>query len=178
MNTPRHPFRLNLGFFLPQSIGYHHDFPFEFDEIEFTEDFSLRHFDGTVTVSRTPQGLLAQGVFEGNLELECVRCLKPYEHRLHWEMTELYLFKREKIEGEEEQLLLPENAQIDIERFVREEALLDLPINPICKEDCQGLCQVCGADLNLGDCGHEELPEEEPDEDELASPFAGLKDLL
>lgn len=176
MNTPRHPFRLNLGFFLPQSIGYRHDFPFEFDEIQLAEDFNLRHFDGTVTVSRTPQGLLAQGVFEGDLELECARCLKHYEHRLHWEMTELYVFNRE--DTAEDDLILPDNAQIDIEEFVREDALLDVPYNPICKEGCQGLCQVCGTDLNLGDCGHEDLPEEEPDEDGLASPFAGLKDLL
>ena len=175
MNTPRHPFRLNLGFFLPQTVGYRHDFPFEFDEIQLAEDFTLHKFDGTVTVSRTPQGLLLQGVFEGNLNLECVRCLKTYAHRLRWEMIELYAFNRDS--ATEDDLLLPENAQIDIEEFVREDALLDIPINPICAEDCQGLCQVCGADLNFGDCGHEDPPEEEPDEEEFDSPFAGLEDL-
>lgn len=176
MNTPRHPFRLNLGFFLPQTVGYRHDFPFAFDRIVLSDELDLRDFDGTVTVSRTPQGLLAQGFFEGDLELECVRCLKTYAQRLRWEMTELYAFNRDS--ATEDDLLLPENAQIEIEEFVREDALLEIPINPICTEDCQGLCQVCGADLNIGDCGHEELPEEEADEDELDSPFAGLKDLL
>jgi uncharacterized protein len=174
VNTPRNPFRLNLGFFLPQSPGYRHDFPFAFEEIELGKDFSLRNFDATVKVSRTPQGLLVQGVFEGDHTLECVRCLKGYEHRLHWEMTELYVFNRR--EAEEDDLILPENALIDIEEFVREDSQLDVPINPICKEDCLGLCQVCGIDLNSGDCDHEELPAEEPDEFD-DSPFAGLKDL-
>ncbi len=174
MNTSHHPFRLNLGFFLPQTPGYRHDFPFSFDEIELGENFTLRDFDGTVTVSRTPQGLLVQGVFEGDQTLECVRCLKDYEHRLRWEMTELYVFNRR--EASEEDLILPENALIDIEEFVREDAQLDVPLNPICKEDCQGLCQVCGTDLNLGDCGHEDLPPEEPGEF-ADSPFAGLRDL-
>ena len=174
MNTPRHPFRLNLGFLLPQSVGYHHTFPFQLDYVKFADDLSLREFEGTVTVSRTPQGLLLQGDFQGNLDLECVRCLKTYEHRLHWDMIELYVFNRENVD--EDNQLLPDNAQIDIEELVREDSQLDIPINPICKEDCQGLCQVCGADLNLGDCGHEDLPVED-DGEESASPFAGLKDL-
>ena len=116
MNTPRHPFRLNLGFFLPQNVGYYHDFPFEFEYIKLNEEFSLRDFEGTVTVNRTPQGLLLQGDFEGSLDVECVRCLKPYEHRLHWEMIELYVFNPEN--ADEDNHLLPDNALIDIEEFV------------------------------------------------------------
>ena len=60
MNTPRHAFRLKLGFFLPQSVGYFHDFPFEYELVVFTDQFSLRNFEGIVTVNRTPQGLLLQ----------------------------------------------------------------------------------------------------------------------
>ena len=74
-------------------------------------------------------------------------------------------------------MILPDNAEIDLTEFIQEEAHLDVPFNPICKENCLGLCQICGIDLNLGDCGHEEIPPEEPPEDEN-SPFAGLKDLL
>ncbi len=173
MNTPRHPFRLNLGFLLPQDIGSHHDFPFEFEHLEFDESLSLDHFDGNLIVSRTPQGLLLQGNFSADTELQCVRCLKNYTHRLSWEMTELYVFKRENVDEDNHQL--PFNAEIDIEEFVREDAQLDIPINPVCREDCQGLCQICGADLNLGDCGHRE--EADDDDIPLNSPFAGLKDL-
>lgn len=173
MNTPRYPFRLKLGFFLPQSVGYFHEFPFEFDHIRFDEEFSLDNFEGTVTANRTPQGLLLVGEFSGDTELECVRCLKTYTHRLNWEMTELYVFNRENVD--EDNHLLPDNAEIDIEEFVFEDAQLDIPINPICKDDCQGLCQVCGADLNKGDCGHKDAPEN--DEIPPNSPFAGLKDL-
>ena len=48
--------------------------------------------------------------------------------------------------------------------------LLETPISPVCKPDCQGLCMECGQNLNEKDCGHKPL---EPD-----SPFAKLKDLL
>ena len=175
MKNPKHPFRLNLGFLLPQQIGYSHEFQFDFPKLKIADDLELHDFHGLVTVSRTPQGLLMQGKFQSKLEIECSRCLKPYEHALNWEMAELYAFKSRATT--ESDLILPDNATIDIQEFIIEDAQLEVPIKPICKPDCQGLCQECGMDLNLGDCGHEDIPHEEIS-DEENSPFAGLKDLL
>ena len=175
INAPPHPFRLNLGSLLPQSIGYKREFPFEYSTIQLDEAVALNNFKGLVIASRTPQGLLVQGEFEGKIALDCVRCLKPYNHTLQWEITELYVFNSRN--ASEDELILPDNAEVDLSEFIQEEAHLDLPFNPICKEDCLGLCQICGTDLNLGDCGHDDLPQEEPAEDEN-SPFSGLKDLL
>ena len=59
---------------------------------------------------------------------------------------------------------------IDLAPLIREYALLDVPIKPICKPACKGLCPVCGEDLNQVDCGHHRDAEE--------SPFSVLKDLL
>ena len=59
---------------------------------------------------------------------------------------------------------------IDLEPLIRDESTLALPLVPTCRDDCAGLCPICGADLNTGACsGHDEEP---------ASPFAGLRDLL
>jgi uncharacterized protein len=46
-----------------------------------------------------------------------------------------------------------EDGMIDLAPLVRELSLLALPIKVLCRPDCQGLCQECGANLNLGDCG-------------------------
>ena len=170
------PFILRLGSFLPQTAGYSREFPFEQAEIQLADNFLLRQFQGLVTATRTQQGLLLQGNFEGELNLDCARCLKNYAHILQWEFTAFYVFNRR--DASEDVLVLPDNAQVDISEFVEEEAHLDIPINPVCKEDCQGLCQSCGANLNLGDCGHEELPLAEDADETEHSPFAGLKDLL
>ena len=172
----KNPFILKLGAFLPQTAGYSREFPFEQSKIQLAEDFSLRQFEGLVTATRTQQGLLLQGNFEGELELECVRCLKKYTHLLEWELTQLYALNHR--DASEDELVLPDNAQIDISEFIEEEAQLDVPSNPVCKNACQGLCQTCGADLNKGDCGHEELPQVEDSDETEHSPFAGLKDLL
>jgi len=172
----KHPFILKLGSFLPQSAGYKRDFPFEQAEIPLTDDLTLHQLEGIVTATRTQQGLLLQGKFSGFIQLQCVRCLEIYNQPLHWELVELYVFNRR--DALKDDLILPDNAQIDISEFIREDALLDIPINPICKADCQGLCQICGENLNHGDCGHQDIQMEGENSPESTSPFAGLKDLL
>src|SRR5215218_4717895 len=80
-------------------------------------------------------GLLATGTVEGAWEGPCRRCLKPVQanHR----------------EGETYRL---GHDFVDLEPLAREALVLDLPLAPLCREDCRGLCPTCGADLNLGDC--------------------------
>lgn len=168
MSNPRRPFRINVGFIIHEEVGYTAQFPFEFDKIRAGDDLVLRDFAGVVDVGRTPQGLVVTGEFTGTTVLECARCLKTFDQQLKWEMTELYAFTEKSVS--ESGLLVPEDAHLELEPLVRDYALLEVPIRPICKPDCKGLCPVCGQDLNLGDCGHR------PHEDQ--SPFSTLKKLL
>lgn len=164
----RHPFRLNVGFIIHEEVGYTCDFPFEFAEIKLEGDLELRDFSGALQIGRTPQGLVVLGRFAARTTLECVRCLKDFEQTLAWDVTELYAFNEKSVS--ESGLFVPENAQIDFESLIREYALLEVPISPICRDGCRGLCPVCGQDLNIADCGHR------PHADE--SPFSVLKKLL
>jgi uncharacterized protein len=167
MPNPKKPFRINVGFIAHEEIGRSHDFPFEMDKI-LLDDLELRSFEGLVNISRTPQGLFLQADFSGATTLECVRCLTDYEHELEWSFTELYAFDSRS--ETESGLILPEDGHIELSTLIREYALLEVPISPICKPDCQGLCTECGQNLNEKDCGH--TPEQND------SPFAKLKDLL
>jgi uncharacterized protein len=97
-----------------------------------------------------------------------VRCLKSFNQYLKWQLTELYSFP-EKADADAE-LILPEDLYLDLRPVFRDYALLEIPMNPICKTDCKGLCPVCGEDFNLRDCGHR------PDAE--SSPFSNLKDML
>jgi uncharacterized protein len=168
MANPRHPFRLNVGFIIHEDVGSIYDFPFEFDRIKVGDDLELRSFGGLVNIGRTPQGLLVTGKFSGESTLECARCLISFSQSLAWEMTELYAFNEKSVS--ESGLIVPEDAQIDLQPLIREYALLEIPINPICKPGCKGLCTVCGQDLNVRDCGHRPNLEE--------SAFSVLKNLL
>ena len=168
MTNPRRPFRLNVGFIVHEEVGYKHEFPFEFEQIQISDDLDLRHFEGVATIGRTPQGLIVQADFSAETTLECVRCLNEFDYSLDWNLTELYAFTKKSVS--ESDLLLPEDAHIDLQPLIREYALLEVPINPICKPTCKGLCSVCGEDLNQIDCGHKDLMND--------SPFSALKDLL
>ena len=167
MPNPRKPFRINVGFIIHEEVGYSNEFPFEIEKIKL-EDLELKNLVGKIDIGRTPQGLVVQGKFEADTVLECVRCLKEFTYPLEWEFTELYAFTKKSVS--ESELLVPEDAQLDIAPLIREYALLEIPINPLHDPECKGLCIECGQDLNIGDCGHSQ------DTDE--SPFSELKKLL
>jgi uncharacterized protein len=112
--------------------------------------------------------LVVQADFSALTTLECVRCLTDFDQRLEWSFAELYAFDERSLTDAE--LILPEDGQIDFAELLRDYALLEFPISPICKEDCQGLCVECGQNLNEKDCGHDQDPGD--------SPFSVLKDLL
>jgi uncharacterized protein len=84
---------------------------------------------------------------------ECRRCLKPVGGTLRAEVREMYRPRaaREAVDEDEETYPLS-GEQLDLRPLVRDTILLDLPIAPLCRPDCQGLCPTCGADLNDGPC--------------------------
>lgn len=168
MSNPRKPLRINIGFLIHEEVGYSHEFPFEIERIVLGPDLELWELDGLLNVGRTAQGLLFTGSFSASTGLECVRCLRPFDQRLDWSMTELYAFNEKSVSDSD--LIVPEDAQIDLQPLVRDYALLEIPIKPTCRPDCKGLCPVCGQDLNTRDCGHRP--------DAGTSTFAALKDLL
>src|SRR3954449_3387501 len=80
---------------------------------------------------------------------ECRRCLRPVVGDVHAHVRELY---EQDSDGEETYPLRGD--QLDLAPLARDAVLLELPQAPLCKEDCLGLCPVCGANRNESDCGH------------------------
>jgi uncharacterized protein len=152
VNQLRHPLRINVGFLLNQSIGYYRDIHFEYPEIHLKPDLTLVNFTGVARVTRTPQGILVQGQFKGETPAECSRCLGEFQQPLHTDFSELYAFDERSLT--DSGLLLPEDGNIELEELVREYMLIELPITPVCKPDCKGLCPDCGQNLNEELCEH------------------------
>ena len=152
MNQPRYPLRINVGFLLHQPIGTNRDIHFEYAQLHIPPDFTVTQFSGQVRISRTPQGLLFQGEFRANQPLECVRCLAEFYQPLQTSFIEQFAFSERGVS--ESGLLVPEDGNVDLDSLVRDYLMLEIPICPICKPDCKGLCAECGEDLNVHTCEH------------------------
>ena len=146
--------RLNVGFIIHQTVGYSRDFPFEIPSIRLPPDLELNDLTGTVRITRTAQGLLVQAKLQARIDAECVRCLTEFQQPLAIDFSDLYAFTTASMT--ESGLLLPENGKIDLAPIVRDEMLLAIPIKPLCKPDCKGLCPICGENRNETPCQHED----------------------
>jgi uncharacterized protein len=142
MNQSRQSLRLNVGFLIHQSVGSSRDFYFDLPNLQIEPDLILKEFQGSVRITRTPQGLLVQANLQALFPTECVRCLADTEQTLHTEFTELYAFTARGTS--ESGLILPEDGHIDLGPLLREYFVLEIPINPLCRPDCHGICAVCG----------------------------------
>jgi uncharacterized protein len=154
VSNPRDLFRLNVGFIIHENVGYTRDFPFEVPTVYLPPDLKLKDLFGSIRVSRAAQGLLVQVRLNADVLAECVRCLTEFYQPLEINFTELYAFNRDSVT--ESGLLAPENGKIDLEPFIREEMLLAIPISPLCKPSCKGLCPACGGNLNETICNHQD----------------------
>jgi uncharacterized protein len=150
---PRAPLRLNVGFIVHQGIGYSRNFDFAVPKLPLSPDQELRNLTGLARFTRTPQGLLSQVNMHAILYTDCARCLTTFPQPLNIDFTELYAFAQKY--ATEAGLILPEDGNIDLEPLVREYMWLEIPINPLCKPDCKGLCPICGGNLNEEACNHE-----------------------
>ena len=154
MTNSKYPLRLNVGFIINQPIGYYRDFNFEFPDIHLKPDLDLHNLVGVARFGRTPQGLLLQAKFQGSITMECVRCLAEAPQSMQTEFSELYAFSKRTMS--ESGLILAEDGNVDLEPLVRDYLMVEVPIRPLCRPDCKGLCPVCGEDLNVTTCEHSE----------------------
>ena len=105
----------------------------------------------TGTVTNTGTGYRVEGVIRATKHFVCDRCLEACTEAQEHAFAEVF---REGATPEDEANAF-EGEQIELDALVRDTLLAAQPLSNICKPDCKGLCPVCGANLNHGDCGCE-----------------------
>ncbi len=120
--------------------------------------------EGTVKLTRTNRGILVQGTLHGKIPIECSRCLKVFDYPLTIKLEEEYFPVIDVSSGmpvelpeEPGSFTIDEHHILDLTEAIRQNALLAIPMKPLCREDCAGLCQTCGKDLNKGQCDCEKV---------------------
>lgn len=155
--------QFNLALLLRSPIGTTQDLEIA-EEVFWADELEVRHLHGRILVTRLRENLLLQGQLQAEVTLECARCLESYLQPLRMEIELQFQPSVAILTGE--MLPLPEDDSIylldghhvlDLHEAIREQVLLNLPMRPLCRSDCAGLCPVCGKNLNEGPCGgHEE----------------------
>jgi DUF177 domain-containing protein len=122
-------------------------------------EFSQAAIRGALHLSKHNRDILVRGHLEGELTLHCGRCLEPFAAPVEVDF-DLLLVPAPQGEGQEDEELSAHELDldfytgeaVDLEAIIREQIILMAPLKPLCQEDCQGLCPVCGANLNGETC--------------------------
>jgi uncharacterized protein len=116
--------------------------------------------EGELFLQRTSQGIEVRGTIKAAVALPCARCLKECIVPIVAEFKEYFLLQKYAPDEQDMELVqddldisfLPEEG-IELRDIVEEQIWLNIPMKPLCHDSCKGLCTVCGADLNSGECG-------------------------
>lgn len=103
--------------------------------------------DGVVSMS--DDILTLSGKLSGEIELSCSRCLQKFKYHVDTEIHESFTNNHQ---CEDDDIILLEDEAIDVTEVIENNIIIELPIKKLCKENCKGLCQQCGANLNFSKC--------------------------
>jgi uncharacterized protein len=102
------------------------------------------------------------GTVDTSIQMRCARCLRPVVQPLHIEIRQRFVKGPQDkdlmvLSDEDDFDILPiVNDRVDLDDTIHYEVQLGVPMRVLCKEDCKGLCPICGKDLNEGPCNCKE----------------------
>ncbi len=97
--------------------------------------------------------LLIRGTVDVELGIACGRCLEEVPTKIHFDIDKTLKFCEGALvdeEMEETDYLI--GFELDVDKLVYAEILVNWPMRVLCKDDCKGICKVCGMNLNKGTC--------------------------
>jgi uncharacterized protein len=156
---------LHVAGLLQEPVGARRLYAIHQPNLALDDASRAQELSGKVRLTRVNRGILAEGYVDAALVLECSRCLAPFATRLRAPLEEQFrqavevqtgtpVALTELDEPEEEFPRIRPDHVLDLSEVARQAILVTAPYSPICRDDCAGLCAVCGADLNFERCGH------------------------
>jgi uncharacterized protein len=111
-------------------------------ECEFLKPLSIR-----LKAFRVRELFEVQGTFRTSVRLPCSRCLKDFDTPLASDFELTYTKEMQGL------MDVFDEEEINLQQGIQEQLVMAFPFQPLCDENCKGLCPKCGLDLNQGDCG-------------------------
>lgn len=142
---------VDIASLLREPIGTQSRVEFDVGFQRLSEDLSIEAFRGTITLLRTDRGVIAQGVLDVSVILECGRCLEPVSTVLQVELDERFALSVRASEKDQVLPIGPDHC-IDLRPVLRDLVVISTPMHVLCSPTCKGLCPNCGTNLNEGPC--------------------------
>jgi len=134
-------------------------------KVEYNESFDVAEVElsGPVKIflklTNASSRITVNGHIEAHVLLTCSRCLETYSHHLNFDFFEEFLPEgspeliiRKDLDWEDLSRFSYVGDSIDVYEMIRQNILAEIPIKPLCDENCRGLCIVCGINLNNESC--------------------------
>jgi uncharacterized protein len=132
---------------------------FEFSSVEIIEEstvfFQPVHVE--MSVKKVGEEVFIKGRIKTILSFVCSRCLVPYEFPVDSHFDLVYLPEeleqaKDELDSDDLNTSFYYSRRIDLREVVLEQFNLTFPVKPLCSENCQGICPVCGRNINRGEC--------------------------
>ncbi|MEN6603483.1 MAG: DUF177 domain-containing protein [Bryobacteraceae bacterium] len=137
----------------------------EFLDSKLRQVSPLRATGSAALVSASLGEVRIQGRLSVEMEADCDRCLEPARFPIQADFDLYYepmahIARAEEVEigAREAEVGFYEGDGLELKEILRERVLLALPMQQVCRQDCKGICPVCGQNRNQQDCGCQPKP--------------------
>jgi DUF177 domain-containing protein len=124
-----------------------------------TSDSAVFTVHGRLRVQKAASEVMVEGNLKAEVELQCSRCLKKFRGDMSIPVDVVY-HPVDELKGDDHHEIASEDLdldfyigdELDIDRLLKEQVALNIPMKPLCNDFCKGLCPNCGTDLNEDTC--------------------------
>jgi len=150
---------INVSTLLQEPVGHARTYHVEQEPVSVPEADFTQEISGELRLIRSERGVLVMADLDlAPVEVQCGRCLETFETPIHVHFDEEYVVDHDPVSGrrievDPEEFPIDNRRHLDLSEAVRQYEESALPLRPLCRADCQGLCPRCGHNLNTGPCG-------------------------
>ena len=138
--------RIQVGYLLSEGPGNSRTIPITFSQrVQVDDDLYLDALTGKLVLTRTKEGILAQGKLTVAHTRECDRCLEAFAHEFGLDVAELFALPSD---ADKSEFFIDSNGEIDLGPLLREEVLIESSYRAVCEDGCRGLSATSGDNLN------------------------------
>jgi uncharacterized protein len=142
--------KLNLTTLAHAQVGRRQTVDIDVGDLE-VGGLHLAYLKGELQFTRVAEGVLVEGSLHAEVEVTCTRCLETFFEPIQIELEDIINLPGVALTAEHP-VRISDGGWVDLTPLIRQYAWLELPINPLCSSDCQGICPECGGNLNRGEC--------------------------